>query len=181
MRSGAVIKGEISVALVQNLVLFRGSGYQSEDSHENGIKADQQMRIAVHALPAHKLSAVFFYDTAADINRRFVSVGESTAFPGVQLYEAVLQGRIDVLRRPRGANASSAAEDFDYYLKDHDRVVPLWKFYREVFPALEEETRQQLGAFIKANDLRRGNDANVITIIGYYNRMMRAGQALARY
>ncbi|HTF21558.1 MAG TPA: hypothetical protein VK658_25945 [Chryseolinea sp.] len=177
LRSGTVITGKIHLTPGQNLILFKGR-HQSEDWRQEVSEGGSQ----VQAFPAHKLTAVFFYDEEADINRRFIAVGERSSFPGIQLYEAVLQGRIDVLRRPRMMTSTSTeARDFDYYCRDHNKLVPLWKFYREVYPALDDALRQQLAAFIKANGLQRGNDANVITIIGYCNKMARAGQPLARY
>jgi len=157
----------------QNLILFKGIKINNE--HAAGSTAGAE------SLPAHKLKAVFFYDDEANINRRFLAAGDRKVFPGVQLYEVVLQGSIDVLRRPRTLSSNSAeSKDFDYYCSDHNKLIPLWKFYRELYPAIEDHSRQQLLAFIKANDLQHGDDANLITIIGYYNKMARAEQALAR-
>jgi hypothetical protein len=176
LASGSVITGQISMTSGQNLILFKGVEVKKEAAAETTA-----FRQGAESLPAHKLKAVFFYDDEANINRRFIAAGDRKVFPGVQLYEVVLQGSIDVLRRPRTLSSSSTeSKDFDYYCSDHKKLVPLWRFYREVYPAIEVRSRQQLTAFIKANNLQHGDDANLITIIGYYNKMAKAEQAFAR-
>ena len=181
LASGMVLTGQISMAPGQNLILFR----KAETSRGASLNEREQFHngpTAAEALPAYRLTSVFFYDEEANINRRYVAVGDRKVFPGTQLYETVIQGKLDVLRRPRSFSVTATdAKDYDYYCRDNDTLVPLWKFYSDIYPSLEDASRQHLAAFIKANNLQKGNDGNLIRIIGYYNKLIRSEEALARY
>lgn len=174
--------GEISLQPGQDLILFRQNN--GGDQHNAPVRS-LELLSQTAVIPAHSLSAVFFFDRELDVNRRYIAIGESKVFPGVQLYEVVLSGRIDVLRRPRNAHVTSKspleAEDFDYYSRAYGIVRPLWKFQREIYPDIDQASRQKLHAFTKANNLQTASEANLITIISYYNELIRGGETLARY
>ena len=148
LASGTVLTGKISMAPGQNLILF-GKAETSPGASLNRAEQFHNGTTGVEALPAYRVSSVFFYDEEANINRRYVAVGDQKVFPGTQLYETVLQGKVDVLRRPRSLSANATdAKDYDYYCRDNDTLVPLWRFYRDIYPSLEDASRQHLTAFI---------------------------------
>ena len=179
MASGAVVTGNISLTPGQNLILFKPRNGQHKNDR---MKADEEaIRDGSDVIPAHRLKAVFLYDESANINRRYVTLGDKKVFPGVQLYEVVLQGRIDVLRLPKNFYFASDAKDFDYYCSNGGKLLPLHKFHREIYAHLDQASRQTLMAYVKANSLQHGDDANVINIIDYYNKWVRGEETLARY
>ncbi|MGC3945231.1 MAG: hypothetical protein QM762_12085 [Chryseolinea sp.] len=177
LASGDVITGQVSMMAGRNVVLVKRSDVES--SLQKGVTSIE--RRGADVLAAHKVQSVFYYDKQANINRRFIARGSEYSVPVIQLYEVVLQGSIDVLRRPRSLSNSPDDGDFDYYVSNAGVIAPLWKFYKEVFPGLDDISRQHLTAFIKANGLRHADEANLIRVIGYYNQLIRSGETVARY
>ncbi len=132
--------------------------------------------------PAHKIKSFYYYDESSDINRRFVSLRDkSTLHNHNQLFEIVLQGEVNVLRRQKTRSLKpSDALDFTYYVTYQDDVMLLKKFGKKVYPQLVS-TMERLDDFVVSNHLRAYDDSNSIRIIEYYNRQLRAEVFTAKH
>lgn len=161
--SKKVITGQIAVEPVHDIIL----------AQEGDLRT---------VYPAHKIQSFYFYDQAANINRRFVSIKEHDIGTRHQLFEVVLSGKVVVLRRQKtkGFSASDAL-DFTYHIKYDNALVPLRKFNRKIYPRLITSTDTRLQDFIAENRLRTYSDSNSIRIIEFYNRLIRSDDAMAKH
>ena len=132
--------------------------------------------------PAHKVKSFYYYDESSDINRRFISLRDNSAMHNhYQLFEIVLQGEVDVLRRQKTRSLKpSDALDFTYYVSYRDDVMLLRKFGKKVYPHLKS-SMETLDEFVVSNHLRAYDDSNSIRIIEYYNRQLRAEVITAKH
>jgi hypothetical protein len=98
------------------------------------------------------------------------------------LYEIVVTGKVDVLRKKKmSAFSEHPGElDFNYFIRYNDKLIALRKFKKEVFPQLRSEPDIRLENFITANKLRADLPSNAIRIIEYYNRLVKAEEPIAR-
>jgi hypothetical protein len=134
--------------------------------------------------PAHKVRALYFYDAESNMNRRYLSLKRDDGIRSTyHLYEMVITGKIDVLRRKKTSAFSKHADalDFNYFVRYNDELSALSKFKRKVLPALCPEPDTRLENFISANSLRPDLSPNIIRIIKYYNSLVQAGETVARY
>jgi hypothetical protein len=133
--------------------------------------------------PAHKVQSLYFYDKHNNVNRRFISIhDQSTAASKHQLFEVVLLGKVTVLRHQKHDLVDpSEADDFTYYCRYGDVVLPLNKFTKKVYPHLMSLDDKRLERFISENHLKASNAANSIRIIEFYNRMTVADEAIAKH
>lgn len=163
MRNHAVITGSVAIDARHDLVL-----------HKTGEQ--------VNIYPAHKVMWLYFYDSAANINRRFMTwpVAAAVRTPS-QLYEVVLQGDVMVLRRPRDEQTTAAIDGYHYYIKNNTGLLPLYNFKRKVYPQLLAETNGMLDAFRKERKLDPMQIADAIRLIEFYNRQVRAGNVMAKF
>ncbi|MEJ1241485.1 hypothetical protein WBG78_25280 [Chryseolinea sp. T2] len=173
LASGEVVVGQVSMMAGRDVVLLRRATNVS-------ILPKGDINHGADVLPAHKVQSVFYYDKQDNVNRRFVSHAVRHNSKAIQLYEIVLQGGLNVLRRTRSTSDSADAGDFDYFVDASGAITPLWKFYRDVYPALDETSKQHLTAYAKANGLQHADEANLIRIVGYYNQLVRTGEKVAR-
>ncbi len=146
-----VIVGDISIYPTHHVIMFRT---------EKGITT----------FPAAKIESLFFYDAAANINRKFISRTEpGQGFSKHQLYEVVLSGTIPVLRKQIAmAQSTDQANDFDYFLLYGNEMIELRKFKRLVYPQIRKQSKELL-TFVKKDKLDPAQPANVIKIIRQYN------------
>jgi hypothetical protein len=127
---------------------------------------------AVMVYPAHKLKSFHFFDSSASVARKFVALevllGVASAH---QIYELVVEGEINVLRKERSMWYSVYAEalDFDYYILLDDQFIPISKFKRKVYPSLLQNSKN-LKKFVHDNTLAARRATDVVKIIEYYNR-----------
>jgi len=163
LRSHEVLTGTVAIDAMHDLVLHK------VDTH-------------VNVYPAHKVMWLYFYDSAANINRRYMSwpVAASGARLHSQLYEVVLQGDIMVLRRPRDMQTTAAIDGYHYFLKREDGVMPLYAFKKKVYPLLLQETDGLLDAFRREYKLNPMEIADAVKLIEYYNQQVRAGNIMAK-
>jgi hypothetical protein len=176
----------------QSLVWFEGSVVLStcevlvgkislKDNHDLILFEKGETR-AVY--PAHKIRSLYFYDRESNINRRYLSLAEHDgARSSYVLYEIVIAGKVDVLRRKKMTAFSEHAIDldFNYFVRYNNELTELRKFKKEVFPQLQSEPDTRLDSFVAANKLRPDLPVNVIRIIEYYNSLVRVDDAIARY
>lgn len=132
--------------------------------------------------PAFRLKSLSVFDKEANINRRFVSRQERTnARTSFHLYEVVISGQVEVLRRMKDNSLSEryAELNFNYFVKHNDSLVPLKKFGRKVFPELISSSEGKLNEYVNAHNLQKYNMSNALQIIGYYNRLIKSQETLA--
>lgn len=132
--------------------------------------------------PAHKIRSLYFYDTADNINRRFLSVKDRDLVRASwRFYEVVLQGEINVLRRQKlNGRKLADASDFTYHLQYNDEILGLRAFIKKVYPRLDAPFNERLKDFIRVNKLSANTLANAIRIIEFYDQIIRANDALAK-
>lgn len=136
------------------------------------IKEDSKVKV----LPAHKIQAIYYYDSAENINRRFVSIAEQQeSFRYFRLYEIVLRGEVSVLRREK-RYADHQLEDyhsagFQYYVQWNNNLTNLKKFRVDVFPQLPEFSNPALNSYIRKNKLNCNQEGDAIRIIDFYNHL----------
>jgi hypothetical protein len=162
LRSDEILSGELAMHPAHDIVLFR----QGE---------------AVSVYPAHKIKSVYYYDATADINRKFITLQQSSAaFPVHQLFEIVLLGEISVIRRVVSSTADPAddANGYRYYLQSGNDLIALHKFQTKLYPRLLQESGT-LSGYIGENNLNPGLPADVIRIVAYYNRTRDANPVTA--
>ena len=163
LTSGDVIVGRMAIEPSLNVLLVQ----------QNNIRS---------VYPAHKVKSFYYYDDSANINRRFISLRDkSVLYNHYQLFEIVVQGEVNVLRRQktRSLNPSDAL-DFTYYVTYRDDVMLLKKFGKKVYPQLKS-SMARLEDFVGSNHLGAYNSSNSIRIIEYYNRQLRAEMITAKH
>ncbi len=176
----------------QSLVWFEGSlvlatcevlvGKISIKDDHDLILFEQEEKRTVY--PAHKIRSLYFYDRGSNINRRYLSLKEDYGVRSSHhLYEVVVTGKVDVLRKKkRSAFSEHPSElDFNYFIRYNDDLIALRKFKKKVFPQLRSDPDTRLENFITANKLRADLPTNAIRIIEYYNSIVKVDEPIARY
>jgi len=137
----------------------------------------------VSVLAAHKIQSVQYYDSQANINRKFISIRETNVVWRVhKLYEVVLQGEVSVLRKPKTRSTQlEDTEDHIYYVRYQGKVVDLKSFRSKVYPILTRNGGPMLSVYKFDHHLNPNSPAEAIRIIQYYNTLMKEDQSLARY
>ncbi len=155
LKNAQVLNGEVSVNALHDLVIFK-----------SGEK--------VMVYPAHKIKAFYYYDTAANINRRFLSLIESnTLFKVYHLYEVVLWGDVSVLRMQK-KHVSTEYENmdkygYDYFIQMGDDLTPIIRFRKQVYPELLKGSHDKIMSFVHEKKLNPNLASSAIQIIKFYN------------
>ncbi len=132
--------------------------------------------------PAHKIHSIFFYDADANINRRFVSIKDNSAFKtAYYLYEVVVAGEVSVLRRKiyTQSEVNDDATAYVYYTENTGDLTSLKKFRKEVYKNLLLTSGQRLSYFVQRNRLNPNDAAHAVMIVQEYNRLINIDLALA--
>lgn len=151
-----VVTGRFSVNALYDLVLMQRSGGGAE------------------VLPAHRVSSVFFYDSAANINRRYISIPSGEARSKWSLYELVVSGVYKVVRKPLQGLRFSDPNDhigFSYYFVRLGVPEPISSFAVKLYPHLKENSK--LVSFVRDEKLDASQLDDAIRIITYYNSLSR--------
>lgn len=157
-----VITGEVAIHVKEDVVLHRNEG-----------------KVAVY--PAHKIQKVFFYDKQADINRKFVSLTDKVhGYHQSKIYEIVLFGEVMVLRKEKNFSDWDSPKDFNYFILQDQKIVPIRYFKRKVFPSLVGSSQSEVVSFMKIEKLNPNSLADIIQIIACYNKGEAAHNSLAR-
>jgi hypothetical protein len=159
-----VLVGKISIKSEHDLILFEQGETRT-------------------VYPAHKIKSLYFYDRGSNINRRYLSFKEDYgARSSYHLYEIVVTGKVDVLRKKKMTAFSEHPSelDFNYFTLYNDELIALRKFKKKVFPHLQSEPDTRLENFITANKLRADLPTNAIRIIEYYNSLVKVDEPIAR-
>jgi hypothetical protein len=160
-----VLVGKISIRDEHDLILF-----------------EQDEKRTVY--PAHKIRSLYFYDRGSNINRKYLSLKDDNGIRSTDhLYEIVVTGKIDILRKKKmSAFSEHPGElDFNYFIRYNDELLALTKFKKKVFPQLQAEPDTRLENFIAANNLRVDLPTSAIRIIEYYNSIVKMDEPFAKY
>ena len=160
-----VLVGKISIKDEHDLILF---------------EKDEKRTV----YPAHKIRSLYFYDRGSNINRRYLSLKDDNGVRSTDhLYEIVVSGKVDVLRKKKMTAFSEhpGELDFNYFIRYNDELLALRKFKKKVFPQLQSEPDTRLENFIAANKLRVDLPTGAIRIIEYYNSIVKIDEPIARY
>ncbi len=127
----------------------------------------------VKVFPAYRVKQVRFYDPEINVNRRFIVIQERNSYTRLcKLYEVVLVGTIDVLRRAVETVPISSLKDqtaYEYFIRSEDILIPLSKFRHTLYDELVKNTIG-LRIFVKANKLNPTTAADAIRIIQFSNK-----------
>jgi hypothetical protein len=162
LQTQQVLVGAIAVEAEHDIILFR-----SNDS--------------IHIYPAHRIQYFQFFDVKNNINRKYVSLRESEAWGRHRLYEVVLNGTIDILRRQKRnvSPALSDADDFLYYIYMENNLLSLKTFRSKVYPALLKDGGVSLSMFVMEKNLSPQEPSHTIEIIRYYNGLVQRDAVVA--
>lgn len=153
LKSGKVLRGQISVNYEHDVVLFR-------------------LGNADMVYPAHKVRSFTIMDAAGEARRSFISlqlsIGPATMY---RFYEIILNGNISVLRRQRVVwySVHMDEETFDYFVHNGNEVTSLQIFKRKVLPVMLRAQETELASYVRQHHLSKHKLPHLIRIINYYN------------
>lgn len=157
-----ILTGQVAIHNRQNLILF---------------KVGEKVTV----YPAHKIQNVFYYDQNADINRKFVSIANhNRGFAEYQLFEIVLRGPVTVLRKGKLHLNAEDHEDFNYFTLYRDEVLPIKQFRKKIYPHLSDCDPFKFSAYEAKERLNPNSTKDAISLIKFYNQLIRNSNSLAR-
>lgn len=159
LSSEEVLTGQVAIHVDHDIVLYK-----------SGEK--------VEVYPAHKVRNIFFYDQKADINRKFISLGQYRQnIKEYKLYEVVLRGELTVLRKEK-RYAKNQHNDFAYYIKYKDRILSLKQFRNRIFPSMR--SNDELSLFMRSEHLNPNLAKDAILLIKFYNALVVDSDSLTK-
>ncbi len=123
-------------------------------------------------LTADKVQLFRYYDSAADINRKFVSEKKNTW--GFQFYEVVINGEVSVLRELRRYADKvhpDEIESYNYFTCINGLLEPMIYFRNRVFRKLLEERTSEIQTYVHSNRLNPNEMRSALLIIKEFNRI----------
>lgn len=151
---GTVLTGQVSVATIFDLLLYKSGGDQ------------------VTVLPVHRIKQVHYFDERASMHRRYVRY---TSDRGVaQLYEVVVYGAVSVLRRhkPLAGPHADEVHGFHYYTAVGDQVYAMHRFRRQLYDRLDTTTGGKLMAYADQHHLSPHLMYDIFRLVDYYNQLV---------
>lgn len=135
-----------------------------------------KLKDSVMVLPAHKVATCLYYNTETKINTKLISLTTRNGGRTVtELFEIVVKGNIDIVRRPKFANRESQNPlDFDYYTHFNSSIHSLISFRQSIFPEMLARQNDKLTTYMVANKLDPNDQADAIRIVQYYNKIHRS-------
>jgi hypothetical protein len=124
------------------------------------------------ALSAAKVHHFRYYDSAANINRKFVSIKINKWES--RFYELVIGGEVNVLRELKRYADKSHPDEIDsywYYTLINNTMVPLMHFRNKVYPKLLEEQLVEIQTFVHRERLDLNEMRSALLIIKEFNRI----------
>jgi hypothetical protein len=146
---------------------------------EHGIVLHKQGD-QVYIYPAHRVQSLHFFDSKANINRKYISLQHGT-WRRCHLYEVVVKGSVTIVRREK-RNISpvySDADSFIYYIYTEGELVQLRSFRKQIYPALLQAGGVQFSMFVLEQHLNPNDDAHAIRMVQYYNALVLSDETLA--
>ena len=165
-KSQEVLTGSLVYHAAHEAVLIR---------HKENNKAD--------FFSSHKIQSFRFYDSKADVNRQFICLEKSEFFPDDALLEIVVSGSIKIVRKLKGSidqlTYADDAEDFNYYIFVHSRLIPLQQFKLKILPIILDRHLIEIKAFIEQGKIDVNTSTAAIRVIKEYNRLMSKSNLVA--
>jgi hypothetical protein len=123
-------------------------------------------------LTADKIQLFRYYDSAANINRKFVSLKGNRW--GLQFYEVVVNGEVSVLRQLRRFAYKAHPDEidsYDYFTFVNYRLEPIMRFRNRVYPKLLEERPIEIQTYVHKEQLDLNQMKSALLIIMEFNRI----------
>lgn len=139
-----------------------------------------KLKDSTMVLPAHKVATCLYYNSETKINTKLISLTTRNSSRSVtELYEVVVKGTIDIIRRPKFANRESRDPlDFEYYTHFNSGIHSLISFRQSIFPEMLANQNDKLTTYMVANKLDPNDQADAFRIIQYYNKINRSDRDL---
>lgn len=136
----------------------------------------------VVVLPVRTVLSIRYYDSDANINRRFIVSYDSSANRRIYtLYEVVVSGEVLVVRKPRYTGLvphENRETNFYYFVVTNGRLISFKQFKDKLLPELEN-SELSITEYRKVNKLDPRQPAGIIRIVQYYNRCSTSGVKMA--
>ncbi len=123
-------------------------------------------------LTAEKILSFCYYDSASNINRRFISLNKDKW--GAHFYEVVINGEVSVLRELKRYADKSHPDEIDsyrYFTFINNIMVPLMYFRKKTYPKLLEERPIEIQAYVHRENLDPNDMRAAFLIIMEFNRI----------
>ena len=125
-------------------------------------------------LKAHQIESCFYFHSVENRNVRWVSLPSGPDQPQ-RLFEVVLSGRVDVLRRPKpgSLDAQPGVLDHDYFTEDNDTITSMDEFRTRVFDGLIRRYPSEFQVFLQREKLNPNYLGDAIRIVQHFNEVDR--------
>ena len=155
------------------------TGILAVESEYDIVLHKQGDRVDIY--PAHRVKFIQFFDSKANINRKYISVQQGT-WKQHHLYEVVVRGPIQVVRKQKldTSSAMPDADNFVYYIYSGIELIHIQAFRKQVYPALKRDGGIQFSMFVLEQNLNPNEAAHAILMVRYYNALMLNDETFAR-
>jgi len=157
------------------------SGQLSYQPNTDVIFVKMGGKEAVMVFPAFRVQSFSYFDTDAQVTRRFVPLKmQKGGGQSYQFYEVVVDGYISVLRQQLELwyTLRQATIEYDYFVVTEENLMPMNIFRRQVYPTLKKSS-ESLRNFARKNRINPYDVDDTIRFIRFYNAE-RSGLASAR-
>jgi hypothetical protein len=134
-----------------------------------------EYRDSIAVFPAHKISALRYFDEEANINRKFVAILNETETRRVPvIFEMVVSGKVQVLRRLKSIHHEETddADGYNYYSYFNGNLHNLKDFAGKVYPEIQSLSLKE---FVSSRKISPYQMQDVFSIIKHFNRQYSAG------
>lgn len=150
LSTNQVLVGEFMVHLDYNTLVYRSP-------------------TGVEVLPSFKIASFRYYDEKQNINRQFITLGDSPKV--ATLYEMVVKGQYNIVRRVDHYHSfeMNDKEDYTYFILHEKTLIAIRQFKKKVFPELLK-ARPDLNQWLVMERLDLNNDKTAILAVKEFNR-----------
>ncbi len=136
--------------------------------HEHDLVVVRSL-LGTDVLPSWQIISFRYYDSAANLNRRFISLRDKEISERARLYEVVVAGNVLVVRREKYHSGGEVPDrdGFCYYFVRGGRIVSLMRFRTELYP----EIRSILARPEREMRLNPNRPDHAIRYIQLYNQL----------
>jgi|SRR5579859_711267 len=166
--AGQLIERRGGVVVLSDGQVFTGSIYYPQGFDMIFLRTDDG-RIA---LSAAKIQLFRYYDSSAQINRKFISIKKDES--DSRIYEVVAGGEVAVLRvlkRHAGAVHPDEIDSYDYFTYTKGMLEPIAHFRNKVFPKILEDQPIEIQAYVHREGLDPCEMKSALLIIAEFNRI----------
>lgn len=150
----------------------------------------EQLDLLVHrsvegikVLPLHQVKLLRYYDSAANINRQFLTIRDTHSFQQWKLYEVVVQGKMKVVRRLKFHQpqvVAVGADDYNYFVWNNSELISINEFRNNTYPRLLEDHAYEIKSFVETHHLGLRDVKSVILILKEYNKLQSQKRLMAQ-